>query len=51
LVNSLSAFIAGVSVFPVSAVPLDRFDGSIDRRSDLVEVIVDVDFIDIASFS
>jgi hypothetical protein len=30
-------------------VPLVRFDGSSDWRSDLIDAIVDVDFVDVAS--
>lgn len=42
---------AGVSVLLVSAGRLDFFDGSMFRRSALVEAIVDVDLVDMASFS
>jgi hypothetical protein len=49
LIRSLSAFIAGVSVLTLSAVVLDRFDGRNDRKSDLVDAIVDIDFVDITS--
>lgn len=50
-ISFLSASSAGVSIFPVSTGLLDRFDGSIDRSKDFVDAAVDVDLVDIASFS
>jgi hypothetical protein len=32
-------------------VGLERFEGSIDRKNDFVDAIVDVDFMDMVSFS
>jgi hypothetical protein len=49
LIRSLSAFVAGVSVLAISTFALDRFDGRNDRKSDLIDAIVDVDFVHIAS--
>ena len=51
MIAFLSDFSTGVSLLVVFVVFGDRFVASIDLSSDLVDVIVDVDFIDMASFS
>jgi hypothetical protein len=51
LFNLRSAFCAGDSVLFVSLAFSDRLWGSRDRRSDLVDAIVDTDLVDAVSFS
>ena len=51
LVAFLSDFSAGVSLLGVFVVFVDRFVAGIDLSSDLVDAIVDVDFMDMTSFS
>lgn len=47
----LSAFSAGVSTRLAGFAAFTRFDGSSDRSSDVVDRAVEVDLIEIASFS
>jgi len=51
LIAFLSDFSAGVSLLVVFLVSVECFGASIDLSSDLVDAIVDVDFMDMASFS
>jgi len=51
LIAFLSDFSAGVSLLRVFFVSVHRFVASIDLSSDLVDAIVDADFMDMASCS